>query len=242
MEQEVNQKLLDESIQEKRHLKHIILALFVSITLIYIGLVYIVLNNSQSEKPNQPQNQIVESEDDLIEKRVSEENEPENNENNRAYLYINNSSVTSCEFWKDKIFSNVETMYGEDLAGTAIIKGFIKEQVQNAAWAEGEKVTIVYLVLSEPLGSQEQLFYDHYFKMAKRGNAINRVNQDQLYIRLGAKEDDQLITTADISIETKDRILSLIDTTNTIQLNLTIPIYPGSSVGDSSSFACFISE
>lgn len=246
MEQEPNEQQLIY-LKRKKSLIIIVIGFIIAI-LVTIGFIYYLIENVYPEEQSQFNNDMSESKSliDLSERELNQlaplMKEDLNGTDDSMGSFTNNASVTSCDFWKDKSYGEVSTDFGDGLAGTLSLRGRVIQRVQDASWQEGKQVTVVYLSISDQENSSEQVFYDHYFKMAQGGNAINRIEGEELLIRLGAIENSELITTADISIEIKDRILSLIDKTHTIQLNLTIPIYPGSSVGDNFSFACFISK
>jgi len=256
MEQEINQQQFNKLEQKSggKTKDLIFMGVISSIlsALITGGIVYLALNNTYLEKQNQLNNQISELQIqiDLLKKQNETaqsssviKQDQTNNADSIPY-FTNDIAVTSCDFWKDRTYGKVYTDIGDrnDAAGTLTIKGRITQRIENASWEEGKKVTKVYLVFSDPVNSSQQVFYDHYLEMAQGGNSINRADGQQLLFRLGIKENLELITSADISSELKNRILSFIDKTDTMQLKLTIPIYEGRAVGDDFSFACLISE
>lgn len=157
--------------------------------------------------------------------------------------FSDSPAITTCDFWKDRPYEKVHTdIEGDDAAGTLSLKGQIVQRLEEASWKEGEKVLNVYLLISDPTDKPQQVFYDRYMEMVQRNNSINRDSGKQLLFRIGIKEDSKLVTSANISNKLSNRLLSLIDTPETVQLKLTIPIYGGGGVGDYFSFACDISE
>lgn len=255
MEQEINQQQFSQPGQKSAgKTKNLIFIGAISSilgALIVGAIVYIVLNNSYSEKQTQLNNQIsiLQNQIDSLKKQSETTQLPsviEQDQTNGANFipsFTNNPAVTSCDFWKDRVYGKVYTdVEGSDAAGTLAIKGRIIQRVENASWEEGKKVTKVYLVFSDPINPSQQVFYDHYLKMAQGGNLINRADGQQLLFSLGIKENSELTTDADISNELKDRLISFIDKTDIIQLKFTIPVYVGRSGGDESCFACAISE
>jgi hypothetical protein len=179
--------------------------------------------------------------------QVSDPQQQVKNQNtNSSTPSIDNSEVSSCDFWKDKDYqesnSNNSMVSVKDKAGSLIVQGQILQRIEDASFEEDKKVTKAYLVFYNPVNEAQQLFYNYYSANVANGNGINRVDDQKLLFRLGIIKDSKLITTANISDELKNRIVSLIDTDNTIQLKLIIPIYNGGGVGDDFSFACDISE
>lgn len=158
--------------------------------------------------------------------------------------FTNNPAVTTCDFWKNQTYGNVHTdIEGDDAAGTLEIQGRILSRFEKAAFSDtGAKVTKVYLTFSKPASNSQQIFYDHYMAVAERNNFVNRIDGEQLLFRLGFKENSSLTSSANISNNLRNRLVSLIDTMKTVRLKITIPIYPGMGVGDDFSFACDISE
>jgi outer membrane murein-binding lipoprotein Lpp len=255
MEQGTNQQQFNQPEQKSGgKMKNLIFVGVISSilgALIVGGTVYFTLNNSYLKKQDQLNNKISElqSQIDLLKKQNEKTQTPlaveqdQTNNTDSVSSFTNNSAVTSCDFWKDRTYGKVYTdVEGSDAAGTLVIKGRIIQRVEDAAWEEGKKVTKVYLVFSDPVNTSQQVFYDRYLKMAQGGNSINRAEGQQLLFRIGIKENSEIITSADISNELKNRIMSFTDKADTIQLKLTIPIYGGRSVSDGFSFACLISE
>lgn len=255
MEQEINQQHFNQSEQKSGgKMKNLIFVGAISSilgALIVGGIIYFVLNNSYSGKQTQLNNQISALQNQVEElKKQNEVTQPpstikQDQTNNADSIpsFTNNPAVTSCAFWKDRTYGKVYTdVEGNDAAGSLEIKGRIVQRAEDASWEEGKKVTKVYLVFSDPINTSQQIFYDRYLEMAQGGNSINRADGQQLLFRLGIKENSVLTASANISDKLKDRIISLADKTDTIQLTLTIPVYGGRGVGDEFSFACDISE
>ena len=195
-----------------------------------------ISNNNKTKIDNEgPKNQV-----SNLQQQVKNQN------TNSSTSFIENPEVSSCDFWKDKDYqevnSNNSMVSVKDKAGSLIVKGQILQRIEDASFEEGKKVTKVYLVFYNPVNEAQQLFYNYYSANVANGNGINRVDDQKLLFRLGIIKDSKLMTTANISDELENRIVSLIETDNAIQLKLIIPIYNGGGAGDDFSFACDISE
>lgn len=176
------------------------------------------------------------------------ENEQKSKDNSINYGLSDNNinALTDCNFWKYKKFDKVDPYSvktsAREVAGSLVLKGHIVQRVEDASFSDnGEKVTKVYLVFDNPVSDEQKIYYDHYLALTKI-NGINSIDGQKLLFRLGIIKDSKLTTSADISEELKNRIVSSIDKDNLVQLKLVIPIYPGGGVGDNFSFACDISE
>lgn len=147
--------------------------------------------------------------------------------------------IFTCDYWKDKNYDNNEF---DSPAGTLTVSGTIIKKIEDKVFAEDEKVTKIYLVVSEPKEYPQKSFYENYRKLVEKHNSINDMEGQKLLFNLGILEDSELVSSSDISNELKNRIISLIDKNETVNLVLTIPAEAGHSVGDDFSFACAISE
>ncbi len=255
MKQETNQQKFNQSEQKsKGEIKNFIYVGVVGSllgALLVGGVAYVVLSNSYLENQAQPTSQV-----STLQNHIETLETPDKTAQSSTTVtpvravdtdsiqsYTNNPSVTTCDFWKERTYENVYTdIEGNDAAGTVSITGRIVQLVEDASWVEDKKITKVYLVFSHPTSASQQVFYDHYMAIVQGGNGVNRFNGQQLLFKLGTKEGSGLATSADISNELGNRLISLIDKTDTIELKLTMPIYGGRGVGDTFSFACEVSE
>lgn len=222
------------------------------------GIVYFSLNNSYLESRAQFLNKIsmlqqqikgLEKESEPME-LLTPEDEQKSKQDEDSYFIpsfdIDNPDITSCSFWKDRIYGQVDSHESmaevNDGAGTLFVEGKIVQRIEDASWEDNKKVTKVYLVFSDPVNDAQRFFYSYYSLLATKGNGINRIDGQQLFFRLGFKEGSELISSSVISEELKSQIISLIDQDKDIKIQLTIPIYHGGGVGDEFSFACEIAE
>lgn len=159
---------------------------------------------------------------------------------------VDQPDINSCAYWKDKDYQEVDSYNSmssvKDKAGSIVVKGQILQSIEDDPFEEGKKVTIVYFVFYNPDNVAQQLFYNYYSANVANGNGINRIKDQKLLFRLGILNDAKLITSANINAELSNRLVSLIDTGNSTQLKLVIPIYNGAGAGLDFSFACDISE
>lgn len=150
-----------------------------------------------------------------------------------------NPDIYTCDYWKDKVFD--ETEFGSP-AGTLIVTGSIVKKEGIKYFTENEKITRVYLSVSEPKENPQKLFYETYLSMVAGGNTINDNDGPKLLFKLGMLENSHFIPGLSMSSDLNNKIMSLIDKNETIKLKLTIGIPQGRSGGDGESFACTISE
>jgi len=88
---------------------------------------------------------------------------------------------------------------------------------------------------SNPTGA-----YDYFMAMANKGNSVNRIEDEALVFNIGTIENGELSSTAEMSEETKSKILNSLDSKEKITLNMTVPLYAGMGAPANFSFACKI--
>ena len=146
-----------------------------------------------------------------------------------------NSAIYTCDYWKDKVFDDTE--FGSP-AGTLIVSGSIVKKDGIKYFSEDEKITRVYLVVSEQKENPQKLFYEYYRGLVERKNSINDMEDQKVLFKIGMLENSKLIPGLSMSDDLINKIMSLIDKNEIIKLKLTINIPPGRSGGDAESFAC----
>lgn len=148
-------------------------------------------------------------------------------------------AIFTCDYWKDKNYENNEF---NSPAGTLTVSGTIIKKIEDKVFTEGEKVTKIYLVISEPKEYPQKSFYEYYLKLVEKQNSINDKEDQKLLFNLGTLEESNLVSDSNISNNLKNKIISLVDRNEFIRLKLTISIPQGRTVTDIFSFACNISE
>jgi hypothetical protein len=109
---------------------------------------------------------------------------------------------------------------------------------KDKPFSENEKITNVYLVVSEQKENPQKLFYEYYRGLVEGKNYINDMENQKVLFRIGMLENSKFIPGLGISDSLKNKIMSLIDKNEMIKLKLTINIPPGRSASDGESFAC----
>lgn len=150
-----------------------------------------------------------------------------------------NQEIYTCDYWKNKKYDNNE-FYSP--AGTITVNGLIVKRVRDKSWVEGEKVTKIYLAVSKSEDNTQKLFYETYRNLVVRQNSVNETDGQLLLFNLGTLEDSKLVSDSNITNDLKNKIISIIDKNESIRLKITIPIQYGTSVTETFSFACQISE
>lgn len=143
--------------------------------------------------------------------------------------------IYSCGYWEDKVFDKTEF---SEPAGTLTVIGSIVKREKDKPFSENEKITNVYLVVSEQKENPQKLFYEYYRGLVERKNSINDMEGQKLLFRIGMLENSKFIPGLALSDNLKNKIMPLIDKNEIIKLKLTIDIPPGRSGFDGESYAC----
>lgn len=103
-----------------------------------------------------------------------------------------------------------------------------------------ESIERVYMLVKEPaIGGTYSIFYD-YLKARNVGGGIDLDSQDTASLVLGIMKDGNFSTTAGVSPEAHERILSSKNTGQSVHLTIRIPRYLGRGAPSNFSVACMI--
>lgn len=162
------------------------------------------------------------------------------------------SNIYKCDFWKNKKFGWFTSENGGErgYAGTLIVSGELVTKIKEFNIGEpGELndsskgvnvVKYLYLVPTVPKTEEEKLFNEVHDELARSGNIVNEISNNKLFFVLGIVENNNIITSANISDETKEALLGYADTGKYIEIKITIPIYQGGGASSDFSYACEI--
>lgn len=119
-------------------------------------------------------------------------------------------------------------------AGTVTARGQIVTREQSVF---GTPVTAVYLVVAS---SSPPLFRSNNLERVGRDNTINRIEDGQLFYKLGTLRNGEFVSSANVSERARARILEANRTGGTTALTLQVPLYEGSGAPADFTFACAI--
>lgn len=150
-----------------------------------------------------------------------------------------NQEIYSCDYWKNKVFDETQFNYP---AGSLIVNGSIVKKDGIKYFSEDEKITRVYLVVSEQKENPQNLFYEYYREIVEKGNIVNIMEGQKILFKIGMIENSKFIPGLAMPDDLKNKIMSLIDKNETINLKITIAIPQGRSASDGESLACGVLE
>lgn len=109
----------------------------------------------------------------------------------------------------------------EDGVGSFTMKGTVVSETAAAPFS-GEAVEYVYLVVSD----DDSTAFDYFRSYAEKNDSINKMVEGKLYFKLGVLKEGSLESSADVSQETEDKILSGLSGDGLVELTLLEEIIP----------------
>lgn len=138
----------------------------------------------------------------------------------------------------DKPFHVIAKEASEQGYGYAAVDGKVMVQKEEV-W--GEIHEKVYLIVEEPATEGPwKNFVDYFMKLVEEGNTVNTAFNGNVVFGLGIYDNDQFLTTADISDKAEAKIVQGIESGERIHLTLTIAEYLGRGAPAEFTFACKI--
>lgn len=109
----------------------------------------------------------------------------------------------------------------EDDAGSFTMEGRVVAETAEAPFS-GETVEYVYLVVSED-GSTA---FDYFRSYAEKNDSINKIVEGKLYFKLGVLKEGSLESSAVISADAEDKILSSLKEGGMVELTMLEEVIP----------------
>ena len=146
----------------------------------------------------------------------------------------------SCDELSSVPLAYAFTFIGYEPIGAVTLNGKIVKKTIREPWGpEDATVDKIFYEVTTATTDNQQLFVDHYKRMAEEGNTINLVENQKLLFGLGSnKGGTEFVTTADVEPEDWKKIISYANTGKTMQLSLTISTHRVSEVGSDFIIAC----
>ncbi|MBD3331041.1 hypothetical protein GF354_05980 [Candidatus Peregrinibacteria bacterium] len=171
---------------------------------------------SQSENITEPEteNQNDESGSEVI-------NEPESEEE------LTESDYYLCE--------NNKFPFNSENHGQFSITGEVFILNAPEPWTEDETIDYIKMKVSE---FSSPVAEKYFMDLAEKGNTINLIEGDSIIFAIGTYEDQIFKSTAEISDQLKNEIISATDSGEELTLDLTVPYFPGRGAPPEFTFAC----